>query len=48
MKPRPSALVITFLIAIVITSCADQRKPWTAKNLYEAITSAEAEKESWK
>ncbi len=36
---------LLILITIAITACAEQRKPWTAKNLYEAVESAKAEQE---
>ncbi len=48
MTPRSPALAIVLLIAIAITACAEPRKQWTAKNLYEAVASAQAERESWK
>lgn len=48
MTPRSPALAIILLIAIAITACAEQRKPWTAKNLYEAVERAKAEQESFR
>lgn len=48
MTTRSPFLAILLLIAIAITACAEPRKQWTAKNIYEAVASAEAERESWK
>ncbi|NTG01839.1 hypothetical protein G6L30_17110 [Agrobacterium rhizogenes] len=46
--PQMTRRALLILIAIAITACAEQRKPWTAKNLYEAIESAKAEQESFR
>lgn len=47
MTPRMAVALL--LAAIALASCAaPQRKPWTAKTIYEAVKSAEEERESWK
>jgi len=48
MTPRSPSLAILLLIAIAIAACAEPRKRWTSKNIYEAVASAEAERETWK
>lgn len=48
MTQRSPLPAILLLIAVAITACAEPRKQWTTKNIYEAVASARAERESWK